>query len=393
MGFKIFDIGGSYIKIYCSVNKLTRRIQVPDKDTISINELKDIIIGQTDKNTEYLGFSCQMHGFVLLDEFNNNLSDFITWKHNSEISIFKEHAIFDKFELYTGLAIRNDLPINNIYNYVKKNNITNTTIRVQNISEAILDKYSNCTHSTMACGHGFYNIHTKKYIKEYVNLFYDLFKVKLIFDDVIDNYTINGIINNIHAYIGIGDFQASLFGCNISDDTLFVNMATGSQIASIERVVNDLNFSYRPYFNNKYVKCITHIPCGRFLNIFNMFFESCGLSLWSEIEKLNVEDIYSSNMSITTDIFKKGGVNIQNIESNSFNLKNFVASVLKCFIWQYIDIIKNNNFIFQRVYLSGGISKKIELIRKILSKELDIIVEINPNEDDSISGILKLIDK
>lgn len=393
MGFKIFDIGGSYIKTYCSIAKTTSRKAVSDKDIIPLELLKEIIITQVDNNTEYIGLSSQMHGFVLLDEFNNNLSDFVTWKQSSESSIFSEHNIFDKFKLYTGLTTRNDIPINNIYSYIKKNNINNTTIRIKNITEAILDKDSNITHSTMACGHGFYNIHTKQYINEYIDLFYNLFKVKLIFDDVIDTYNIVGTINNIPVYVGIGDFQSSLLGCDVSNNTLFVNMATGSQIASITNTIGESTFSYRPFFKDQYIKCITHIPCGRFLNIFNTFLISCGLSLWDELDKLKLEDIYSSNILVTTDIFKENGVNISNIQCNSFNLQNLIASIFKSFVWQYINIIKNNEFTFQNIYLSGGIAKRIPLIREILGKELNVAIEINPNEDDSISGILKLIDE
>jgi len=392
MNLKIFDIGGTFLKVYCSKTKITTRIAMQTEAVISVENIKTLIRSQLEDDTEYIGISSQMHGFVLFDEFNNNLSDFVTWKVKSETSIFVENNIFNTFD-NTGLEKRDDLPINNIYDYIKQKNISNTNIKVKNITEAILDTISTKTHVTMACGNGFYDIYKKEYIKSYVDLFYDLFKVNLLFDDVIFNREVVGTIINTPVYVGIGDFQASLYSCNFSNNPLFINMATGSQIAIISDTLTTPGLSCRPFFNNKIIECITHIPCGRFLNIFDTFLKTVGISLWDEINRLRIEDVYASNIIITTDIFSGQGICISKIYDNTFKLTNFISSIFKSFLWQYINIIKNNKFKFDNIILSGGIAKRIPLIRNILYREFNVTVNINNNDDDSIGGVLKFINE
>jgi excinuclease UvrABC helicase subunit UvrB len=93
MNFTIFDIGGSFLKIYNSKNSIIKRIKMFEDDVISLYELKKLIKENINSDTDYICFSSQMHGFVLFDENNNNLSDFITWKKKSEICILNNHIL------------------------------------------------------------------------------------------------------------------------------------------------------------------------------------------------------------------------------------------------------------------------------------------------------------
>ena len=397
MSYKIFDIGGSYLKIYCSKTKEIKRINNIEDSIIKLSFLKNIIKNNIEEDTEFIGLSSQMHGFILFDEFDNNLTDFYTWKNTSSLNILEED-LFDDFYL-TGLKKRNDLPINNINQLFNTNNINNKKIKVKNITEGILDESYNITHITMACGNGFYNIFNNTYIDRYINYFKKKYNIELCFDNVISNKEISGIINvnnkKIPVYIGLGDFQATIYGINLEDDTLLVNFATGSQIAIFENNVNNIYnndiFSFRPYLNNKILKCITHIPSGRFLNIYENFFKEFNINMWEYFEKLTLDDLYNSSLNISTNIFDEQGISISNIKNN-INLKNFISSILHCYIKQYILLIKDNNIIFKNILLSGGIAKKIRLIKEVFNKEFENIeIKILEADDDSILGVNKFI--
>jgi hypothetical protein len=402
INYKIFDLGGSFFKIYCSKKNEIIRIPMFQDKIIKLNDIKKIITENIDINDEAIYFSSQMHGFVLFDENYNNISDFITWKNSSSNNIL-DNSLFDNFYL-TGLKKRNDLPINNLNEYIINNNLKNMKLYVKHITEAILDnesiKKSKC-HSTMACGTGFYDIFNKKYIDTYIQYFKDKYNIELIFDTVIHKLDISGNINfnnkKIIVYTGIGDFQASLYGCGLDNNSLIINMATGSQIAKIVNVnINDVylsQYSYRPYFNDTYLQCFTHIPSGRFLNIFVNFFKELNIDLWKYFEDINNEDINNSSLNVSTNIFSINGISINGVTENNFFIKELVISIIKNYVKQYIDIIKNNFDMsnINKILLSGGIPKKIEVIKKIIEKEFNKEVIINDIDDDSLIGVKNLI--
>ena len=395
MKYKIFDIGGSFIKIYDSITNKISRIKQFDDNIINLNNLKKIIIDNIDENIDYIGLSCQMHGFCLFNEEKQNLSNFITWKHSAQHNILTQHNLFDDFYV-TGLEKRNDLPINNLYNYLLKNNINTQKIYFKNISEALLDESFDKTHSSMACGHGFFDLTKNNYLKTYINFFENKFNINLLFDNVINHKDIGGLIylsnKKIPVYIGLGDLQASIYSFNLKHNPLIINLATGSQIISIENnFLPCKGISFRPYFDNMYLKCITHIPSGRFLNIYANFFEQMNIDFWEFINTLTLNDINSSSLSVSTDIFCDKGINILGITHNNFNLKNLISSIIKSYVNQYIILIEKFYLNYDYILLSGGIGKKIPLIRKMIEDKLKKEVIINKDDDDSLLGTIKFI--
>ena len=394
MKYKIFDIGGSFIKIYDSTTNKISRIKQFDDIIINLNNLKKIIIDNIDENIDYIGLSCQMHGFCLFNEDNKNISNFVTWKHSEQHNILTQHNLFDDFYV-TGLEKRNDLPINNLYYYLLKNNINTQKIYFKNISEALLDESFNKTHSSMACGHGFFDLTTNNYLNKYIDFFENKFNIKLLFDNVIHHKDIAGLLylpnKKIPVFVGLGDLQASVYSFNLKQNPLIINLATGSQIISIENnFLPCKGISFRPYFD-QYLKCITHIPSGRFLNIYANFFEQMNINFWEYINTLTLNDINSASLSITTDIFCDKGINILGITHNNFNLKNLISSIINSYVNQYIILIENFYFDYDYIFLSGGIGKKIPLIRKIIEDKLKKEVIINKEDDDSLLGTIKFI--
>jgi len=399
--YKIFDFGTSFIKVFCSKTNSIIRIKNEPVEVISIYDLKKVFLQNIDDDTEYIGISSQMHGFIVYDTNDNPVSQFITWKKQSDDIL--QNPIFDDFYL-TGLQKRLDLPINNLDDFIKTNKLKNTTLKIKNLPEALLDISNNITHATMACGHGFYDIYTDKYIDKFINYFKTNYNIILQFDQVVYDNEVAGFINknnnNIKVYVGLGDFQATLHGCKLDNNTLSVNLATGSQIALLEDKTTDYitnintSLSYRPFITNKIVKCITHIPSGRFLNIYNDFFKELNIDMWSYFDTLTIEDLEISTLQISTNIFDTNGIHISHINSNNFNIKNLISSILYSYIMQYIELIRKYNFHFNKIVLSGGIAKKIKLIPKLFSKHFNHMdINIIDTTDDSILGVNHFITK
>jgi hypothetical protein len=379
MVFKIFDIGGSFLKMYSS-NKGISCIPIPTTNTLSIDEIKEYIRSNVDESTEYIGLSSQMHGFVALSE-SNQITDFVTWKHSSSDCILYD-STFDDFSR-TGLQKRADLPINNLFNILNSMKDKPRVVQFRNITEAILDVCNQKTHFTMACGSGFYDLKERSYITKYIDFFKKNLNIDLSFDSVANEVCISGYMNVkgrlVPVYTGIGDFQASVLGCNLLPRTLYVNMSTGSQIALIEqRPYFYQGLSCRPFFNNQYLKCYTHIPCGKFLIKIHDALSLRGIDFWKSMKTITHDTFFDSNEHIL-------------LEDKESMITNDVVMIFRGFIFQYINIIRSQGFEFDSIFLSGGIPKRLPIIKHIFEKEFGVFVNLHSDEDDSIRGVRCLL--
>ena len=379
MVFKIFDIGGSFLKMYSS-NKGISCIPIPTTNTLSIDEIKEYIRSNVDESTEYIGLSSQMHGFVALSE-SKQITDFVTWKHSSSDCILYD-STFDDFSR-TGLQKRADLPINNLFNILNSMKDKPRVVQFRNITEAILDVCNQKTHFTMACGSGFYDLKERSYITKYIDFFKKNLNIDLSFDSVANEVCISGYMNVkgrlVPVYTGIGDFQASVLGCNLLPRTLYVNMSTGSQIALIEqRPYFYQGLSCRPFFNNQYLKCYTHIPCGKFLIKIHDALSLRGIDFWKSMKTITHDTFFDSNEHIL-------------LEDKESMITNDVVMIFRGFIFQYINIIRSQGFEFDSIFLSGGIPKRLPIIKHIFEKEFGVFVNLHSDEDDSIRGVRCLL--
>jgi len=371
MTFKIFDIGGSFFKVCDSDGKSTQ-YSLPSTGVLNVDDIKRLIRDNIDDSTEYIGLSSQMHGFVAFNG-TKQITDFVTWKTTS--SYVLDDPVFDDFSR-TGLQKRSDLPINNLYNILRDIEPSLERVRFMNITEAVLDVCNQMTHVTMACGSGFYDISTRTYISEYIDFFKQRLGVTLIFDTIVSRLCISGYMNVngrlVPVYTGIGDFQASVFGCNVVPKMLYINMSTGSQVALIKStpfVSNSL--SCRPFFNDTFLHCYTHIPCGR---------------VWANIHSKLEFDLWEVLASITEDMFYHSNKSIPFCDG-SFT-RDDILPLFRGFIAQYLDIVRKLEL--DSIFLSGGIPKKIPLIKRIFEREFGVVYQ-HIGDDDSIRGIQLLL--
>lgn len=364
------DIGATFLKFLFGEN--VTRIEMPKEKIISVRWLKQQILDFIfDKDVEEIAFSCQMHGYVI-----KNDDSFVTWKNKGIIPDFIQK---EEFEIQTGLFLRDDLPISNLVSGIDK--MKNSKIKILHISEALLDESNDICSEEMACGTGFYNLTTKEYI--YVNEFFEKFNVELSFDKVADIREISGYIfcnkKKIKCYPGIGDMQASLF--SLKENQISVNIATGSQISILSDQKSHLHFETRPFFG-RYLKCITHIPAGRFLNIFAKLIPN----LFEIINQLNMNDLENANISFDLNFEK---IKISDITEDNLSIYNFAASLVNAFLKNY-QIEKFMDETKNEILLNGGISKKIKLISEFFENKYNISTSLQEFDDDSLLG-LKMI--
>ena len=171
-------------------------------------------------------------------------------------------------------------------------------------------------------------------------------------------------------------------------------MGTGSQI-----ILNNNNkynkFEKRNYFNNN-LNCITHIPSGRSLNLISNKIDKTYKKknyLWNFIKRISINELKNCKKIINLNFLKIKQIKISSM--NKDDLRNFSTIILKSYCDQYINIlikskIKKSNI--DKIILSGGIPKKIPLIRDYLEYKSGITTKIdNSKVDETLIGLIRLM--
>jgi hypothetical protein len=164
----------------------------------------------------------------------------------------------------------------------------------------------------------------------------------------------------------LGDTDCVLRSKNLTISQCIVNMGTGSQIISTEEI-------------------ISFIPSGRMFNIFRNFFNQLNFEIFDYFKKLNVYDLDSSDLKFDLSVFPQAKNfidygKILNINETNFNLHNFVSSLMKNYLDQYIEYIAKKDLL--TIFLTGGIAQKVPVIKEYFEykfPEKKIILDKNCN--------------
>jgi hypothetical protein len=191
-----------------------------------------------------------------------------------------------------------------------------------------------------------------------------------------DELKIIGKINEVPVYTPLGDTDCAIRSVNLPSNGAIINMGTGSQVVFANNI--------KRYF-----------PSGRAFLVFNKLFEHSNISIFDVMNQLTLKDLQKSTLNIDLNVFpqsrnwKSGGM-IQGIDEDTFTIKNLVASLMRTFINQYHDYVKDA----KSITLIGGIVSKIKLLPDFFKYYYSDKMIISNNDDieathKGLSGIIK----
>ncbi len=333
----------------------------------------------------------EMHGYALFNKKKNKITKYFSWRfqrNNYKTSKIIKDLENKKFQKTTGLKPRLGLPIVNWLTDKYNKNEKNYLCGIGEILCVIGGKYYETLHSTYAQSTGFYTLSNNSFFNK------EIFPNKIIKSKKNLIGTIIFKNEKIYIYGGYGDLQAAFAGTNIKNNEVLINMGTGSQIILKNKIKNYKLFERRNYFNTD-LNCKTHIPSGRSLNLIaekiNRIFKKQNY-FWTNIKKIKLKDLVECKYVIDLDYFKlKKSLNSKEIKKN---LNNFTIMVLKSYCDQYLNHINKPSFKkmkLKKVVLSGGIPKRIPLIKKYIQYKTGINTKFyNSRVDETLVGLLKL---
>ncbi len=360
--------------------------------------------------------SSEMHGFALLDENDKPLTNYISWKDERSLEKIDSDSTFESlknklgvdFRAITGMKSRPGLPFFNAVHLAGKAKLKSAKmITLPDLLAMCSDDSRGRSHDTMMAGLGFYDINNRRISERLLALAFDKAGVKFTFNELAETGAIAGYLHvgkrKIPIYVGVGDHQCAILGAgNVPGKTLSINIGTGSQVSTIaDEYAMSEQFDVRPYFENKFLKTITHIPAGRALNIHLDFLNSFGKkNYWDILGKITDSDVDKADLKFDLAFFGSawnynGGGKIFGITENNLNVKNYLASIVKAMAESYLaaaKIIDVDNKL-KIIVMSGGIPRKIPALAHRIAKSSGRKIIIAEDIDETLIGLGKLASK
>ncbi len=380
---------------------------------ISLVEIKQIFLGIVADYRKYkveaIYICSEMHGFVLVDKNNNPVTEYISWKDERSAHAHEKTTYFDSlveklgddFIKITGMKPKKCFPIFNLFAFLKENKI-NQDIKVLTLPCFLVGvggKSQNIVHETMAAGTGFYDIFEHEYSKRLIDACKDGWGFDIKFNRTVSEIKVAGYVDEIPVYTGVGDHQCAVLGAGNDENTISFNLGTGSQISMICDKV-ETKADLRPFFGGKYLQTITHIPSGRAFNEYVGFIERLTgrKDIWDVFNNTSFETVENSDLEIDLAIFGSAAnfenyKGIRNIKENSLTLDNYLGSLIRSYVKQYIALLGSFNIGKNKtkLILSGGISRKIKVLEQCFAKYLPYKIETVESVEDTFIGLAKLI--
>jgi sugar (pentulose or hexulose) kinase len=204
-------------------------------------------------------------------------------------------------------------------------------------------------------------------------------------------------------YVGVGDHQCSVLGAGVIDAaTVSINLGTGSQVAVVGPPPSH-HFEHRPYFDGQDLTAVTHIPAGRALSEFVGFVRSVlelagagAADAWTMLADVTPDDVDGSTLHVDLAVFEGArgfddGGRIGAILEGQLTPQNYLASVLRAFATQYIEVLE----LFDlepaaTIALGGGIARNLPHLATVLTRGSGRTVEAASELDESLIGLRAL---
>jgi len=348
-------------------------------------------------NIERMWICAEMHGVLLLDASNHEpLTQYISWRDEraskvigdkpTTFSQFDDKNFQGSFLVETGLKLRAGLPFVTLAHLREMINGLQD-FKVCTLVDWILyrgGEKSPKAHPSLAAGMGFYSLSDNAWSDGLIQksspaLLASQFSEPSKLSEKIGQISIGK--HSLAVFGGLGDMQAAIFGAGFpKKGRLLVNLGTGSQVVGVAHQQGS-SVERRLGANGEVFAALTHIPSGRGLNVFAKFID--GISLlgggkpvfWKIFSSLNPDEILGSSTVVDLNVFEaswryEAGGLISGINENAFELRSFIAGLVKSWLSQYkvaMDLIDPRHEV-DKFLISGGLSRRGHFILPVLER-------------------------
>jgi sugar (pentulose or hexulose) kinase len=207
--------------------------------------------------------------------------------------------------------------------------------------------------------------------------------------------------NTVPCYTPVGDYQCALAGALLAADELSLNISTGSQVS---RMTNQLvlgDYQTRPFFDAKFTNTFSHLPAGRSLNVLvdllGEFAQHSGTAItdpWQYIARAAAA-VAHTDLEVRLSFFPgpcgdKGS--IANIREQNLTVGTLFRASFENMAQNYYDCALRiwPDRSWKNIVFSGGLARKLKLLRKIIEQRFQTSSRLCPLEEDTLLGLMAL---
>ncbi|MBQ7961123.1 MAG: hypothetical protein IJ289_00875 [Clostridia bacterium] len=239
-----------------------------------------------------IGVTGQMHGIVYLDKDGEAVSPLYTWQDESGNKPFKDGTYASYLTEATGYTMASGFGLVTHFVNIQENNVPENAVTLSTIHDYLVMKLTGrktpLIHSSDAASLGCFDLTKADFDKD------ALLKIGIdrsFLSEVCNDCTIAGKDENgVPVSVAIGDNQASVLGSVSDENSILVNIGTGSQVSVITDTPKALSDGEtRPLNDNKYILVGAPLCGGRSFALLHKFFTEC-----AEIFGGNKDDVYKN---------------------------------------------------------------------------------------------------
>jgi len=366
----------------------------------------------------------EMHGFAVLDsDTRRPLTPYISWLDaralDSDTFSLVCQRLGDRFRDITGMRPRPGFPLLNLTHLARSAGLPTSALVVSLPAYLAAGESPPdapvLEHPTILAGMAVYDVRTRQVSAELLDLVRDLTGFAPLLGVPAEPAVVAGHWSGgecpLPVFVGVGDHQCSVLGsCTTPGNAASLNLGTGSQVTVISRPVPGAEVEVRPYFDQRQLCTVTHIPAGRALAEYVGFLErvlaaggpasegqATRPDFWQRLSALTLSDLDAATLEIDLSIFEgargySDGGGITRVHEGSLTPDNYLASLLKTFVEQYVDVLQafDPGHDLERLVLSGGIARNLPNLATLLQERTGYETTPATELDESLLGLRSL---
>lgn len=203
----------------------------------------------------------------------------------------------------------------------------------------------------------------------------------------------SNLFGSSRIFTPVGDQQASLFGVELGEDEVAVNIGTGGQVARVVRVFEcDANYQTRPYFNDLFLATTTHLPAGRLVAAY--------FKLWRQSFKYSFQEFlkFSSPHVVIPDSVPPLELDVSNrkglVDASlahmhvPHSLPTELSRTLATIYARAVEVIDPGGR--KKIVFAGGLGSAFSDLQRRISQATSREIRVSSSLESTISGLSNL---
>ena len=342
----------------------------------------------------------QMHGFILVDERGAAVSNYISWlDQRVTAEDFEQLAtvVSEEERRELGNEFRPSIAMPMLWWLGRHSKLPPGRITPVSIADFIAARLCETTpvmEPTQAAAFGALRLGTLRWHDEVIG------KAELdslCWPVVRPAGSVVGHWQGAPCYAAAGDAQCALAGALLAERELSINIGTGSQVAMLAATASD-KLQTRPYFDDRLLRTITHIPAGRALGaLVGLLTEVSGTTeeaAWRHIEQ-EVSKVAATDLRAGISFFPGACGDrgfLENLHEGNLSAGHVFRAVFESMAENYRSCAErlDADGVAERIVFSGGVARRLDLLRDLTAARLALPARLSPHPEDTLLGLLVL---